>query len=107
MKQGDVPNPKKRFSEHLTVSEEMDDNRQRGYALFGLGEALMAEGNLTAARARSESGLAVRAKMGAKIVLAESHLALAALSFEEGRWPETIEHAREAGQEFHQEHEID
>ena len=107
LKQGDVPNAKKRFSEHLAVAEQMDDNRQRGYALFGLGEALMAEGDLTAARARHEAGLAVRAKMGAKSVLAESLLALAGLSLEEGKFAETIEHARAASQEFHREQEID
>ncbi len=107
LRQGDLPSAKSRFSEHLSVAEEMDDNRQRGYALFGLGEVLMAEGDLTGARARHESGLAVRGKMGAKSLLAESHLALAELSLEEGKVAETIEHAREAGQEFHREQEVD
>ena len=107
LKQGDLPSAKKRFSEHLAVAEEMDDNRQRGYALFGLGEALMAEGDLTGGRARHEASLAVRSKMGAKSVMAESHLALAGLSLEEGKIPEAIEHSRWASEEFHREQEID
>lgn len=107
LKQGDLPSAKKRFSEHLAVAEEMNDNRQRGYALFGLGEALMAEGDLIGARATHEAALAVRSKMGARSVIAESHLALAGLSLEEGKIPETIEHARQASEEFHREQEID
>jgi tetratricopeptide (TPR) repeat protein len=72
-------------------------------AMIVLGEALEAQGDLAGARSQFEQTLAIRQKMGALELTAESRASLAALDIEEGRTEEAGSLIRAALAEFEKE----
>jgi len=72
-------------------------------AMIVLGEALEAQGDLAGARSQFEQTLAIRQKMGALDLTAESQTELAALDIEEGRTEEAGSLIRAALTEFEKE----
>jgi tetratricopeptide (TPR) repeat protein len=72
-------------------------------AMIVLGEALEAQGDLAGARSQFEQTLAIRQKMGALELAAESQAALAALDIEEGRTEKAGSLIRAALAEFEKE----
>ena len=105
-RQGDCLGAQRRYEEALRVCLAIQDKKQSGYALHGLGGFLMSQGNLDEAK-KHEEALAVRAEMGAKGAAAESRLVLAEISIEDGHPAEAESAAREAGEEFRKENESD
>jgi ATP/maltotriose-dependent transcriptional regulator MalT len=85
----------------------MSEDRQCAYALHGLGEVLMAQGDLEAARAKHAEALGLRSKMGEKGLVAESRVAVAEVCLEEGNSGTAESAARQATDEFHAENEVD
>jgi len=67
----------------------------------GLGDVQLAQGDLVGARKTQERALAMRQKLGEKPSTAESQMALARVSLEDGRAAEAESAAREAAKEFH------
>src|SRR5262249_3430788 len=59
--------------------------RLSAYALFDLGETLVVRGDLEGARTAHADALAIRQELGEKTTSAESRLALARVTLEEGR----------------------
>ena len=72
-------------------------------AMIVLGEALEAQGDLAGARSQVEQTLAIRQKMGAQELAAESQAELAALDLEEGRTEQAGSLIRSALAEFDKE----
>jgi tetratricopeptide (TPR) repeat protein len=72
-------------------------------AMIVLGEALEAQGDLTGARSQFEQTLAMRQKIGALDLAAESQVALASLDIEEGRAVQAESLIRGALPEFEKE----
>jgi ATP/maltotriose-dependent transcriptional regulator MalT len=64
------------------------------------------EGDLAGARRKYEEALALRNALGEKGGAAESSLAIAAVSLEEGKLGEAESSARKAAEEFHQEKQV-
>ena len=73
----------------------------------GLGEVLLAQGDLRLARKHHEEALAIRNATGEIRTAAESRLALATLSIEEGRPADAERLARQAAQVFEGQEAVD
>jgi ATP/maltotriose-dependent transcriptional regulator MalT len=75
--------------------------------LYGLGQVLAAHGDLAAARKRHEGALALRDQIGEEGTAAESRLALAELSIDQGRLAEAQTLVQQAADEFRKERETE
>ncbi len=102
--QGDLADAAQEYEEAWPVLEENSDRTYAAMALFGLGQVLAWQGDLAAARRRHEQALALREALGDKIGIAESRLALASLSIEEGAPAAAVAPAAAAAAVFGQEH---
>ena len=85
----------------LAISKESGDPMTVAEALFDLGQVLAAQGDLAGARGRHEEALKTRLDAGQTGPAAESRLALAQLSLDDGRSADAEEPARQAAEEFH------
>jgi len=86
--QGDLPSAKLGFERSLAIWQKNDAGRSpSGYAMWSLGTLLFQEGDFTASRRMYEQALALRTSAGEKLTIAETQVALADLSLEEGRSP--------------------
>ncbi len=96
---GDLSGASRDFEQALSL---WHDNNVPGStsAMTGLGEVQLAMGDLVGARKTLEQALAMRQRLGEKQSIAESRLALARVSLEEGRAVEAESAAREAASEF-------
>lgn len=86
---------------------EVDDKGVVASALAGLGDAFADRGDLVAARRSYEESLALRNQAGEKQAAAETEIALARLSIEEGRAADAETAARKCSEQFHQERQTD
>ena len=77
------------------------------YAISGLGQIAAVHGDLREARQRYEEALAIRNEIGEKGTTAESRLALATVSLEEGRPAEAEGPAGEAAEQFREQKDAD
>ena len=101
---GDLPGAKAGFEESLKQWQKDQDQYDSGYALFSLGEVLLAESDFASARKALEQSLAMRKEGEDKVLLGETQLELAGLSLEEGRAPSEVEtDARQAVEDFKKE----
>lgn len=98
--QGDLAAARKSFESSHEICKQTGSQSSRAYALFGLGEVLAREGKLDEARRSHEEALALREKLGEKGTAAESRLALAILSLEQGDRAKAIELAGQAAEEL-------
>ena len=96
---GDLVGASSAFEQALSL---WSDNNITGSAsaMTGLGDVQLTRGDLVAARKTQEQALAMRQKLGEKQSIAESRLALARVSLEEGRNAEAESAARQAATEY-------
>ena len=88
------------YDEGLAIFREVGDKTGLAFVYAGLGEVLLAQGDLLQARKHHEEALAIRNAAGEVGTAAQSHRALAALSIEEGRPTDAERVARQAAQVF-------
>jgi serine/threonine protein kinase/tetratricopeptide (TPR) repeat protein len=82
--QGNLSGARTTYEEAWPVLEDNGHRTYAAMALFGLAQVLAAQDDLEGARARHRQALAFREGLGDKIGMAESSVALASLSLEEG-----------------------
>jgi DNA-binding winged helix-turn-helix (wHTH) protein/tetratricopeptide (TPR) repeat protein len=95
---GDLAGARSKYEQVLPMYDELADRSGSAYARFGLGEVLAGQGDLAAARKSHEKALSIRESIGEST--ADSRLALAALSLDEGRPEDSEANARAAAEEF-------
>jgi serine/threonine-protein kinase len=93
--QGELQRARETEEEALRVSREIGLKAGEGQALFQLGENALASGDFRTARRHHEEALAIRKSTNETRTVQESRLALAALTFEEGRPADAERQARE------------
>jgi DNA-binding winged helix-turn-helix (wHTH) protein/tetratricopeptide (TPR) repeat protein/TolB-like protein len=81
---GNLENAKRSFQRALTLFDGSGDRVGRSDTMFGLGEIARAEGNLVDARNFHDQALALRKEQQRKTAIAESELALADVSLDQG-----------------------
>jgi eukaryotic-like serine/threonine-protein kinase len=99
---GDLSGARTTFEQALSL---WHDNNVPGSAaaMHGLGEVQLAQGDLARARKTQEEALALSQKLGEKVSIAESRLALAALALEDGRPGDAETASHQAAGEFQEE----
>jgi tetratricopeptide (TPR) repeat protein len=105
-RRGDLPAALAGYREAGAIANEIDDKRAVAYALAGIGDVLADRGDLVAARKSYEGSLALRKQTGEKQTAAETELALARLSLEEGHAAEETV-IRNCKEQFHQDGQAD
>jgi DNA-binding winged helix-turn-helix (wHTH) protein/tetratricopeptide (TPR) repeat protein len=95
---GDLAGARSKYDQVLPMYDELADKSGSAYAQFGLGEVLAEQGELAAARKSHEKALSIRESIGEST--AESRLALATLSLDEGRPQDSEANARTAAEDF-------
>ncbi|MGB8784961.1 MAG: tetratricopeptide repeat protein [Terriglobales bacterium] len=95
------------YREAKTIANEIDDKRAIAFAFSGVGDVLADRGDLAAARKSYEESLALRKQMGEKQTVAETQLALARLSLEEGHAADAETVIRKCKEQFHQDGQAD
>ena len=106
-RRGDLEAALASYHEARAIAKEIDDKRAMAYALYGIGDVLADRGDLTAARESYEESLALRKQMGEKQSVAETELALARLSLEEGHAADAETVIRKCKEQFHQDSQAD
>lgn len=105
--EGNLPEAKDMFERALVIKRSVHNPHSEAYTLSVLGELLTYEGDLKAARKAHEEALAIRTQLGEKGTAAEDSLALARITFEEGRLDDALAAARTATAEFQTLKQID
>jgi len=95
------------YQQAKATAQELDDKDAIAYVLSGEGDVFTDRGDLAAARKAYEESLALRNQLGEKQFAAETQVALAALSIEEGKAADAESLARACKQQFHQEQQAD
>jgi eukaryotic-like serine/threonine-protein kinase len=96
---GDLPAVQKALDEQMPIFQQAGNQRAVAYATFVQGEFFKTQGNLEQARKAHEEALAIRNKIGEKVTVGDSLLALAALSIEEGHPADAEQPARHSIQQ--------
>jgi serine/threonine protein kinase/tetratricopeptide (TPR) repeat protein len=96
---GDLPAVQKALDEQMPIFQQAGNQRAVAYATFVQGEFFKTQGNLEQARKGHEEALAIRNKIGEKVTVGDSLLALAALSIEEGHPADAEQPARHSIQQ--------
>ena len=91
----------------MGVCRKIGDDHYRASVLKGLGEVLLARGDLIGAQKKHEEALAITNQLGEKGASAEIRVALAQLAIEGGRPAVAEAPARDAAEEFRQEKATD
>jgi eukaryotic-like serine/threonine-protein kinase len=101
--QGDFVDAKNGFEQSLAYNQKHSDQLGSAYGMWGLGSLLLKDADFSGARKMYEQALAARTAAGDKLTVAETQLALADVSLEEGHIPSdeeaTIRQAIEALQQ--------
>ena len=79
-----------RFDEGLALARRAGDRRYTAYMLTGLGDVALADARPADARRHHQEALDIRSALGGEAEAAESRLALALVSIEEGRADESV-----------------
>jgi eukaryotic-like serine/threonine-protein kinase len=95
------------YREARAIAQEIADKRAVAYALDGAGDVLADQGDLQAARNSYQESLALCKEIGDKQAVAETELALARLSIEEGRAPDAETVIRKCEAQFQQDQQAD
>ena len=98
---GDLASAETYYQRAKAAAQEMDDKDSLAYVLTGMGDLFTDRGDLPAARKSYEESLALRNGAGEKPTAAETQLALAKLSIEEGHAEQGETAARECRRQFH------
>ena len=93
---GDLPAVQKALDEQMPIFQQAGNQRAVAYATFVQGEFFKTQGNLQQARKAHEEALAIRNKIGEKVTVGDSLLAIAALSIEEGHPADAEQPARQS-----------
>jgi eukaryotic-like serine/threonine-protein kinase len=93
------------YRQARAIAQEVPDKRAGANALAGAGDVLADQGDLQAARASYQESLAL--ETGDKQNVAETQLALARLSLEEGHAGDAETVIRKCKEQFHQDHQAD
>jgi tetratricopeptide (TPR) repeat protein len=104
---GDLEGAKKRCEEALALDEAGGLKSQVATDRYDIAELLVLMDRLGEARREHVAALALREELGEKLMVAESRLALAVVSLEEGNAEAAEAPAREAASLFHREHAMD
>jgi DNA-binding winged helix-turn-helix (wHTH) protein/tetratricopeptide (TPR) repeat protein len=104
---GDLKTALSGYKEARSIAEEIADKRALAYALAGTGDVLADQGDLQAARTAYQGSLALCKELGDKQSVAETELALARLSIEEGRAADAETVIRKCQEQFHQDGQAD
>jgi tetratricopeptide (TPR) repeat protein len=95
------------YREARTTADEIDDKSAVAHILAGVGDVEKDRGDLGAARKSYEESLNLRRQTGEKQGIAETELALALLSLEEGHPGDAENVIRRCKEQFHQDHTAD
>ncbi|MGB6474195.1 MAG: tetratricopeptide repeat protein [Candidatus Sulfotelmatobacter sp.] len=106
-RRGDLEAALAGYREARAIANEIDDKRAIAYALAGMGDVLADRGDLVAARKSYDESLALRKQIGDKQAVAETELALARRSLEEGHAADAEAVIRKCKEQFHQDGQAD
>jgi DNA-binding winged helix-turn-helix (wHTH) protein/tetratricopeptide (TPR) repeat protein len=106
-RRGDLGAALASYREAKAIAYEFGDKRASAYALSGVGDVLADRGDLGAARKSYQESLALRKETGDKQNVAETELALARLSIEEGDAADAEAVIRKCKEQFHQDGQAD
>ena len=104
---GDLQAALDKYKKAVAVASEFDDKSASAYALAGLGDVLTEQADLTAARKFYNEALELRKQVGENQTIAETQLALANLSIEEGHSAQVEDEIRQCKEKFHQQQQAD
>jgi len=85
--QGDLVGAKRGFEQSLAAWQKGSLQYFSAYAMWSLGSLLLQEADFSGSRKMYDQALALRTSAGEKLTIAETQIALADLSLEEGRSP--------------------
>ncbi len=85
--QGDLVGAKQGFEKSVAAWQKNGDQDFSAYGMWTLGGLLLQEADFSGSRKMYERALALRTSSGEKLAIAETQLAIADLSLEEGRSP--------------------
>jgi len=106
-RQGDLEMAETTYQRAKALAKEVDDKSTIAYVLNGMGDVLTDRGDFAGARKSYEESLAIRKQAAWKQAQAETQVALAHLSIEEGRADDVAPALIQCKQEFHQEQQAD
>jgi len=95
------------YEEARAIGQEIADKRAMAYALDGVGDVLADQGELQSARKSYLESLALSKEIGDKQGVAETELALARLSLDEGFASDAESVIRKCKEQFHQDGQAD
>jgi eukaryotic-like serine/threonine-protein kinase len=105
--QGDLKAAEESYQQAKSNAEEIDDKSLTAYVSSGMGDIFMDRSDFDAARKSYEQSLKVRSEIGESQTMAETNLALAQLSIEEGHPADAETAARKCKEQFHQQQQAD
>jgi len=97
---GDLAEARRQYDQSLAACREMAALSYCAFDLYGIGEVLLAQGDIAGARSAHEEALSLRTQLAEKGSIADSRLALAGVSIEEGALAAAAYDATAAAAEF-------
>jgi DNA-binding winged helix-turn-helix (wHTH) protein/tetratricopeptide (TPR) repeat protein len=107
MQRGSLDIAKKNYQRATAIASEFGDKSASAYGLAGLAEGLVQQDDLSAARKYFNEALELRKQLGEQQSLAETRIAMARLSIEEGHAADVEADIRQTQAQFHQELQAD
>ena len=104
---GDLAIAETYYQKAKAAAQEVNDKDSLAYVLTGMGDLFADRGDLVAARKSYEESLALRNSAGEKPTAAETQVALAKLSIEEGHADQAETIARDCRRQFHEQQQAD
>jgi DNA-binding winged helix-turn-helix (wHTH) protein/tetratricopeptide (TPR) repeat protein len=105
--QGDLKSAEKSYQEARSTAQEIEDKSLLGYVASGMGDIFVDRGDFDAARKSYQQSLTLRSEAGENQTMAETNVALAQLSIEEGHAADAEASARKCKEQFHQQQQAD
>ena len=106
-RRGDLEAALASYQEARTIANEIDDKRAIAYALSGVGDVLADHGDLRQHASLTKNRWPCANRLGEKQTVAETELALARLSIEEGHAADAETVIRKCKEQFHQDGQAD
>jgi DNA-binding winged helix-turn-helix (wHTH) protein/TolB-like protein len=107
LESGDLRAAETKFQQAKGKADEINDSDVHADAGFGMGDVALAHGDLPSARTAYQNALTLRNTIGEKQAIAETELAIARLTLEEGHAAEAEATARRCRDQFRQEQQKD